>query len=69
MKILLLVGSLLLTGCASSPKFILHGSLPYAEGTPTTDLLISGPDLDQPVITIAVYTKVIVLEYVVEILL
>ena len=55
MKILLLVGILLLTGCASSPKFILHGSLPYAEGTPTTDLLRAIPKLDQPVITIAVY--------------
>ena len=55
MKILLLVGILLLTGCASSPKFILHGSMPYAEGTPTTDLLRAIPKLDQPVITIAVY--------------
>ena len=42
-------------GCASSPKWILHGSLPYAEGTPTTDLLRAVPELDQPVITIAVY--------------
>ena len=54
--VLLLLGVLFLTaGCASTPKFILHGSLPYAEGTPTTDLLISVPELDQPVITIAVY--------------
>ena len=55
-RVLLLLGVLLLTtGCASTPKFILHGSLPYAEGTPTTDLLIAVPQLDQPEITIAVY--------------
>ena len=55
-RILLLLSILFLTaGCASTPKFILHGSLPYAEGTPTTDLLIAVPELDQPVITIAVY--------------
>ena len=55
-RILLLLGVLLLTtGCASTPKFILHGSLPYAEGTPTTDLLMAVPELDQPEITIAVY--------------
>jgi len=54
-KILLLLGVLFLTGCSTSSKFILHGSLPYAEGTPTTELLMSVPELNQPVITIAVY--------------
>lgn len=54
-KILLLLGVLFLTGCSTSSKFILHGSLPYAEGTPTTELLMTVPELDQPVITIAVY--------------
>ena len=55
-KILLVLGIVLvLTGCAGSKKFILHGSLPYAEGTPTTELLMAVPELDQPVITIAVY--------------
>ncbi|OUW61437.1 MAG: hypothetical protein CBD63_01685 [Candidatus Pelagibacter sp. TMED203] len=54
-KILLLLGVLFLTGCSTSSKFILHGSLPYAEGTPTTELLMAVPELDQPVITIAVY--------------
>lgn len=54
-KILLLLGVLFLTGCSTSSKFILHGSLPYAEGTPTTELLMTVPELNQPVITIAVY--------------
>ena len=54
-KIILLLGVLFLTGCSTSSKFILHGSLPYAEGTPTTELLMSVPELNQPVITIAVY--------------
>ena len=54
-KILLLLSVILLTGCSTSSKFILHGSLPYAEGTPTTELLMTVPELDQPVITIAVY--------------
>ena len=54
-NILLLCAALLMTGCATSTKFILHGSLPYAEGTPTTDLLLAVPGLDQPRITIAVY--------------
>ena len=54
-KIILLLGVLFLTGCSTSSKFILHGSLPYAEGTPTTELLMTVPELDQPVITIAVY--------------
>lgn len=55
-KILLVLGIVLvLTGCTGSKKFILHGSLPYAEGTPTTELLMAIPELDQPVITIAVY--------------
>jgi curli production assembly/transport component CsgG len=56
-KILLVFGiALVLGGCASSKKFILHGSLPYAEGTPTTELLRAVPQLNQPVITIAVYS-------------
>ena len=56
-KILLVLGVVLvLSGCAGSKKFILHGSLPYAEGTPTTELLMTVPPLDQPVITIAVYS-------------
>ena len=54
-KILLLLSVILIAGCSTSSKFILHGSLPYAEGTPTTDLLKAIPPLDQPVITIAVY--------------
>ena len=55
-KILLVLGVVLvLSGCAGSKKFILHGSLPYAEGTPTTELLMAVPELNQPVITIAVY--------------
>lgn len=54
-KIILLLGVLFLTGCSTSSKFILHGSLPYAEGTPTTELLMTVPELNQPVITIAVY--------------
>ncbi len=58
-RILLLLCIIFLTGCANfnatSKKFILHGSLPYAEGTPTTNLLLAVPELDQPVITIAVY--------------
>jgi curli production assembly/transport component CsgG len=55
-KILLVLGVVLvLTGCAGGKKFILHGSLPYAEGTPTTELLMAVPPLNQPVITIAVY--------------
>lgn len=56
MKILItLLSSLLLIGCASTPKTILKGSDPYTESTSVSEQLLSVPDLDQPVITIAVY--------------
>jgi curli production assembly/transport component CsgG len=49
---------IILTSCASSNKKVntYKGDLPYVEGTPTSELLESIPDLDnQPKITIAVY--------------
>ena len=51
---------LILTSCASTNTAknaqTFKGSMPYVEGTPTTELLEKIPDLDnQPKITIAVY--------------
>ncbi len=51
---------LILTSCASTNTAknaqTFKGSMPYVEGTPTTELLENIPDLDdQPKITIAVY--------------
>jgi hypothetical protein len=33
-----------------------YGDLPYVEGTPTTKMLLEYPLLDQPIMTIAVYS-------------
>ena len=48
---------IILTSCASTKKVdTFKGDMPYVEGTPTSELLTSIPDLDnQPKITIAVY--------------
>ena len=55
--ILILLLGLILTSCASTKKVeTFKGNLPFVEGTPTSELLKSIPDLDnQPKITIAVY--------------
>mgnify|MGYP001291312428 FL=1 len=53
---ILLLG-IILTSCASTKSTTtFKGDMPYVEGTPTSELLTSIPDLDnQPKITIAVY--------------
>ena len=55
--ILILLLGIILTSCASTKKVdTFKGDMPYVEGTPTSELLTSIPDLDnQPKITIAVY--------------
>ena len=47
---------IILTSCASTKKVETYkGEMPYVEGTPTHELLKDVPELDQPMITIAVY--------------
>ena len=52
---ILLLG-IILTSCASTKSTTtFKGDMPYVEGTPTHELLKDVPELDQPMITIAVY--------------
>lgn len=49
---------IVLSSCASTTSKntnTFKGSMPYVEGTPTHELLKDVPELDQPMITIAVY--------------
>jgi len=49
--------SLMLQSCASFYRNQpYYGDLPYVEGTPTTKMLLEYPLLDQPIMTIAVYS-------------
>ena len=50
---ILLLG-IILTSCASTKSTTFKGDMPYVEGTPTHELL-KDVELDQPMITIAVY--------------
>ena len=49
--------ALMLQSCASFYRNQpYYGDLPYVEGTPTTKMLLEYPLLDQPIMTIAVYS-------------
>lgn len=49
--------SFMLTSCATFYRNEpYYGDLPYVEGTPTTKMLLEYPALDQPIMTIAVYS-------------
>jgi curli production assembly/transport component CsgG len=49
--------SFMLASCASFYRNEpYYGDLPYVEGTPTTKMLLEYPLLDQPIMTIAVYS-------------
>ena len=56
--LLVIILGVFLSSCASTTSKdtkTFKGSMPYVEGTPTHELLKAIPELDQPMISIAVY--------------
>ena len=54
--LLVILLGLIISGCAANKNIETHkGKLPFIEATTTKEKLRSIPDLDQPVITVAVY--------------
>ena len=54
--LLVILLGLIISGCAANKNIETHkGKLPFIEATTTKEKLKAIPDLDQPVITVAVY--------------